>query len=196
MAVPPPPLTQIDFSYPDNLGFATSGLGLAECDPVQLQNLGSQACPPNSKMGGGSATVEVPFGTDLVKERVSLSLFAGPSPDGFVHLLILASGKEPVEARILITAVLLPGRLQVTVPPIVGLPGAPNVSISQIRASLGGPLTYYEHRHGHTVAYRPKGIGLPGTCPHGGWRVGTRLAFGDGQHSQAQTVISCPRPRR
>jgi hypothetical protein len=193
---PPPPLTQIDFSYPNNLGFATSGLGLAECNPVQLQEAGPQACPPNSKMGSGSATVDVPFGTDLVSEHVSLSLFAGPSPDGFVHLLVLASGKEPVEARILITAILLPGHLQITVPPIAGLPGAPNVSISQIHATLGGPLTYYEHTHGVTVAYHPRGIGLPDSCPHGGWRIGTTLSFQDGQHSQARTAITCPGHRR
>jgi hypothetical protein len=193
---PPPPLTQIDFSYPSNLGFATSGLGLAECNPVRLQELGPQACPPNSKMGNGSATVEVPFGTDLVNEQVSLSLFAGPSSDGFVHLLVLASGKEPVEARILITAVLLPGHLQITVPPIGALPGAPKVSISQIRASLGGPLTYYERTHGHTLAYHPRGIGLPDSCPRGGWRIGTSLSFEDDQHSAARTAISCPRRQR
>lgn len=193
VATPPPPLTQIEFSYPNNLGFATSGLGLAECSPVQLQNLGSQACPPNSKMGGGSATVEVPFGTDLVKEHVSLSLFAGPSPDGYVHLLVLAAGKEPVEARILITAVLLPGHLQITVPPIPGLPGAPNVSVSQIQANLGGPLTYYERLHGRTIAYRPRGISLPSSCPRGGWRIGTNLAFANGLRSSAAAVVRCPR---
>ena len=195
-ATPPPPLTQIDFSYPNNLGFATSGLGLAECNPAQLQELGSPACPPNSKMGSGNATVDVPFGTELVTEHVSLALFAGPSPDGYVHLLVLASGKEPVEARILITAVLLPGHLQITVPPIGGLPGAPNVSISQIQASLGGSLTYYEHTHGRTLTYHPRGIGLPDSCPHGGWRVGTTLAFQNGQHSQARTSITCPRRPR
>ena len=106
-------------------------------------------------MGSGSAVVEVPFGSDLVSEHVALEVFAGPSSDGFVHLLILASGAEPVEARILITAVLLVGHLQITVPGIPGLPGAPNVSINRIRASLGGALTYYEHIHGHPVAYRP-----------------------------------------
>lgn len=147
-------------------------------------------------MGSGSAVVEVPFGSDLVSEQVTLEVFAGPSPDGFVHLLILASGVEPVEARILITAVLLVGHLQITVPGIPGLPGAPNVSIDRIRASLGGALTYYEDIHGHPVAYRPRGIGLPDSCPRGGWRVGTSLAFLDGQSSAAQAVITCPRRRR
>jgi hypothetical protein len=191
----PPPLSQIDFSYPGNLGFATSGLGLAACDPVRLEAEGGHVCPANSRMGGGSATVEVPFGLEVVEEHVALELFAAPSPDGYVHLAILARGKEPVDARIVITAVLLAGHLQISVPVIPGLPGGPDVAIKQIRASLGGRLTYFEQVHGHMVAYRPKGIGLPDSCPRGGWRLGARLAFQNGQRSQARAVIACPRRR-
>jgi hypothetical protein len=191
-----PPLSQIDFTYPGNLGFATSGLGLAACDPVKLEADGGQVCPANSVMGGGSATVEVPFGSDVVNEHVVLELFAAPSVDGYVHLAILARGKEPVEARIVITAVLLPGHLQISVPLVPGLPGAPDVAIKQIRATLGGALTYYEQVRGHLVAYRPRGIGLPDSCPRGGWRLGAQLAFQDGEHSHAGAVIACPRSRR
>jgi hypothetical protein len=191
----PPPLSQIDFSYPGNLGFATSGLGLAACDPGKLQTEGGQACPANSRMGGGSATVEVTFGLEVIDEHVALELFAAPSADGYVHLAILARGKEPVEARIVITGVLLAGHLQINVPVVPGLPGAPDVAIKQIRASLGGALTYYEQVHGHLVAYRPRGIGLPDSCPRGGWRLGAKLAFRDGERSQAGAVVACPRRR-
>jgi hypothetical protein len=191
----PPPLSQIDFSYPGNLGFATSGLGLASCNPEKLQADGGQVCPANSRMGGGSATVEVTFGTEVIDEHVVLELFAAPSPDGFAHLAILARGKEPVEARIVITAVLLAGNLQIDVPAVPGLPGGPDVAIKQIQASLGGPLTYYERVRGHTLAYHPKGIGLPSSCPRGGWHLGAALAFRNGQHSQARDVIACPRRR-
>jgi hypothetical protein len=191
----PPPLSQIDFSYPGNLGFATSGLGLAACDPVKLQEGGSDACPGNARMGGGSATVAVGFGAESILEHVALEVFAAPSPDGYVHLAILALGQEPVEARIVITAVLLAGHLQIDVPLIPGLPGGPDVAIEQIRASLGGPLVYHERVHGHVVAYRPKGIGLPDSCPRGGWRLGARVVFQNGQRSGAHTVIACPRRR-
>jgi hypothetical protein len=146
-------------------------------------------------MGGGSATVEVGFGTESIDEHVVLELFTAPSPDGYVHLAILARGSEPVEARIVITGVLLAGHLQIDVPVITGLPGGPDVAIKQIRASLGGHLTYYEHVHGHMVAYRPKGIGLPNSCPRGGWRLGAKLAFQNGQSSQAGAVVACPHRR-
>jgi hypothetical protein len=146
-------------------------------------------------MGRGSATVEVSFGTEVIDEHVVLELFAAPSPDGFVHMAILARGKEPVEARIVITAVLLAAHLQIEVPAVPGLPGGPDIAIKQIQASLGGPLTYYERVRGHTVAYRPKGIGLPSSCPRGGWRLGAALAFRNGQRSHAGDVIACPRRR-
>jgi hypothetical protein len=191
----PPPLSQIDFSYPGNLGFATSGLGLAACDPRTLEVQGGRACPPDSRMGGGTATVGVGFGAASVAENVVLELFAAPSTDGYVHLAILAHGVEPVLARIVITGVLLAGHLQIEVPLIAGLPGGPDVVIEQLRASLGGALTYYEHVHGHLVGYRPKGIGLPDSCPRGGWPVGAQLAFQNGQRSQAATAITCPRRR-
>lgn len=191
----PPPLSQIDFSYPGNLGFATSGLGLAACDPRTLEVRGGRACPPDSRMGGGTATVGVGFGAASVPENVVLELFAAPSTDGYVHLAILAHGFEPVEARIVITGVLLAGHLQVNVPLIAGLAGGPDVVIEQFRASLGGALTYYERVHGRLIGYRPKGIGLPDSCPRGGWPVGARLAFQNGQRSQAATAISCPRRR-
>jgi hypothetical protein len=189
----PPPLSQIDFSYPGNLGFATSGLGLAACAPGTLEADGGAACPPNSRMGRGSATVAVTFGSAVIDEHVGLELFAAPSPDGYIHLAILASGQAPVEARIVISAVLLSGHLQIDVPSVPGLPGGPDVAIKRIQASLGGHLTYYERVHGRTVAYRPKGIGLPSTCPRGGWRLGAALAFRNGQHSRTATVIACPR---
>jgi hypothetical protein len=143
-------------------------------------------------MGSGSATVEVPFGPTVVEEHAALELFAAPSSDGYLHLAILAVGREPVIANVVITGVLLEGRLHIGVPVVPGLPGGPDVSIKRIRASLGGALTYYERVGGRTVAYRPRGIGLPDSCPHGGWRLGAQLAFQDGRHSHAATVVKCP----
>ncbi|HEX4188956.1 MAG TPA: hypothetical protein VHY83_13755 [Solirubrobacteraceae bacterium] len=192
----PPPLSAIDFSYPSGLGFATSGLGLASCDPARLEGEGAAACPANSMMGAGHAVVQVVFGPDIVQEQVSLALFAGPSADGYLHLLILASGGEPVEARIVMAGVLLPGHLQITVPPVPGLPGAPAVALTQIQATLGGALTYHERVRGRLISYRPKGIGLPASCPRGGWRLGATLAFMGGGQSHAQDVIACPARRR
>lgn len=189
----PAPVTALELQLPANLGLATSGLGLATCEPASLLAQGASVCPPDSRMGGGEATVGVRFGPEIVLEHVTLAMFAAPSSDGYIHLAILAEGREPIIARIVMPAVFLTGRLNISVPIVPSLPGAPDVSVLALTATLGGNLTYYEHTHGRTVAYRPRGIGLPETCPRGGWRVGAGLAFQNGAHSHARAVVSCPR---
>jgi hypothetical protein len=188
-------LRTVELRFPSNLGFATSGLGLAVCNPAQLELEGALACPANSKMGTGTATVGVAFGTDEVEEQVTLSLFAAPSSDGYVHVAILAVGKHPIVARIVMAAVLLPGRLRISVPLVPSLPGAPDVSVLALTATLGGELTYYETSRGRTVAYHPRGIGLPASCPRGGWHVGASLTFLAGGISHASTIVHCPEVR-
>lgn len=186
------PVSQIEVGYPESLGLATSGLGLAACEPAAIEALGGEACPSNSKMGQGSALVEVPFGPETVGETVAVAFYAAPSTDGRLHLVIWVHGQHPVLASLVMSGVLLPGHLQITVPPIVGVAGGPDVSLVSMRASIGGALTYYERVHGTQVAYRPRGIGLPDSCPRGGWRLAARFAFIDGTRSGAATVVPCP----
>lgn len=191
----PSPLTSIELGYPRNLGLATSDLGVSPCDPAALESLGASACPPNSHMGYGSALVGIAFGPDLVTEHTTLTLLAGPSPDGYLHVLVYASGIEPIQAALVITAVLLPGHLHITVPPIPSLPEAPYVSLLEMHITLGGHLTYYEERSGTLVPYHPTGVGLPSTCPHGGFRFAANFAFINGEHAGSNTAVACPRPR-
>lgn len=188
----PAPISQIEVGYPEDLGLATSGLGLAACVPAALEAEGQGACPANSKMGQGSALVEVPFGPEVVPESVTLDIYAAPSIDGRLHLAIFVSGKKPVLASLVMSGVLLPGRLRITVPAISGIAGGPDVSLVSMSASIGGALTYYERVHGKRVAYRPRGIGLPDHCPRGGWRLAARFAFINGTRSHAATVVPCP----
>ncbi len=188
----PSPVAKVDISYPASLGLATSGLGLQSCDSAALELQGPEACPANSKLGEGSALVEVPFGPALVAEQVELGIYAIPSGDGYLHIGILAQGRAPVIGDVVLPGVLTPGRLQITVPPIASLPAAPYVALIKMEATLGGDLTYYESRNGHVVAYRPRGIGLPDSCPQSGWRLGASFRFMNGQRTSAQTAIACP----
>jgi hypothetical protein len=186
----PTPISRIEVGYPENLGLATSGLGLAACDPALLED--EAPCPANSKMGQGTAVVEVPFGPEVVPESVALGFYAAPSTDGRLHLAILVHGKKPVLATLVMRGVLLPGKLQITVPAIVGVAGGPDVSLVRMSASIGGALTYFEQIGGKTISYRPRGIGLPDHCPRGGWQMAARFAFIDGAKSNASTVVPCP----
>ncbi len=189
----PTPLHSVELAYPSDLGFATSGLGLAACPPEALATLGPVVCPADSKMGGGSALVEIPVGPQLIRETVSLKVFAGPSPDGYLHLLIYAAGKYPLIAQVVLTGELLPGRIDVVVPPIPSLPGAPNVALAQMHLTIGGHLTYYEQLDGTRRAYHPPGVGLPRSCPRGGFRFAATFAFVEGRPATASTRIACPR---
>jgi hypothetical protein len=189
------PVSKINVNYPSSLGLATSGLGLDACDPAALELQGPDACPANSKLGEGTAVVEVRFGPALVSETVQLEIYAVPSTDGYLHLGVLAEGRVPVIANVVISGVLSAGRLELTVPPVASLPGAPYVALVRMQASLGGDLTYFEKRGGRRIPYRPRGIGLPDSCPRGGWRLATTFQFIDGQGAAAATKVACP-PRR
>jgi hypothetical protein len=189
----PAPLTAVKVDYPPNLGFATSGLGIATCSVAILETLGPESCPSNSQMGYGSAHVEIPLGPEVVGENVQLAAFAGPSSDGYLHLLIAAIGKTPVIAVVVMSGVLLPGQLQIVVPPIPSLPKAPYVAVSKMRLTLGGKLVYHQTIRGVRVAYRPPGVGLPTRCPHGGFAFAASFKFLDGSSSGARTAIPCPR---
>ncbi|HSZ12616.1 MAG TPA: hypothetical protein VK790_01100 [Solirubrobacteraceae bacterium] len=189
----PSALRSIQLAYPRDLGLATSGLGLASCSPATLEALGAEACPADSRMGSGSAVVEIPVGPDIVKETVSLELFAGPSPDGRLHVLVYVSSVFAVHAEFVFSGVLLAGRLRIAVPLIPALPGAPDVAVTRMQVTLGGPLTYYERVHGRNLAYHPPGVGLPDSCPGGGFAFAATFAFADGSHARARTAVPCPR---
>jgi len=191
----PAPLSGVSLSYPRGLGLATSDLGVMACQPSQLEMFGPDGCPADSRMGGGSAIVEIAFGPHLVRETVELTLLAGPSPDGYLHMLVYASGAFPVEADVLMTSVLLPGHLSITVPPIPSLPAAPYVALAEMHITLGGNLTYYETVRGRRIPYHPAGVGLPSSCPRGGFPFAATFAFIDGASASAHAAVACPKRR-
>jgi hypothetical protein len=198
----PSALTEIEVRYPQNLGFALSGLGKAVCSPVMLDAAGASGCPADSIMGGGNATAELRFGPQLVSERASVSIARAPDQEGHIALLLYASGPSPVNTQILSPAQLLPssppfgGRLNMQLPIIPSVPGAADVAIVALNVTIGPQgLTYYERAEGATLAYTPKGILLPNTCPHGGFPFAATFSFLDGSHPEARAVLPCPRRR-
>jgi hypothetical protein len=188
----PAALSAMQLAYPANLGLATSGLGLASCSLSELEAMGGEGCPANSRMGYGSAVVELALDVETVKEQISLQVFAGPSPDGYLHVLVYASGVYPVYAQVVLSGVLLRGRLSIVVPPIPSFPEAPDISMTQMQLTLGGDLTYYERVGGKLVAYHPAGVGLPSRCPSGGFPFGATFAFLGGGQASAHTAVPCP----
>jgi hypothetical protein len=191
----PAALSSMQIGFPVNLGLGTSGLGVAPCSPSALEAVGAQACPANSRMGSGSATVEIELASETVKENVSLEVFAAPSTDGYLHVVVYVSGVTPVFAQVLLSGVVLPGRLNITIPPIPTFPEAPDLTVARLQLTIGGRLTYYERVDGRLVPYHPAGVGLPRSCPRGGFPFAATFAFTDGGEEHARTVVPCPARR-
>jgi hypothetical protein len=195
----PPPLSAVDLRYPENLGIATSGLGLETCSVAMVEAFGADNCPSESVMGTGSALAEIPVGPEIVHEYAPVTIFRAPTKNGQIALLLYANGLSPVDAQILLPSLLLPasapfgGRVQIAVPLVPSLPDSPDVAVVRLTTTLG-PLgiTYYERVHGRAVAYHPRGLLLPDSCPHGGFPFAAELSFVDGSRASVSTVVPCP----
>jgi hypothetical protein len=199
----PPALTGAEVRYPPDLGFAFSGLGLAVCSPATLEAAGASGCPANSIMGRGEALAELQLGTQIVTESGEISIARAPDQGGHIALLLYVSGPSPVNTQILSPAQLLPaggafgGRLNIEVPLVASVPGAPDLAIVELSVTLGPlGLTYFERVGGQTLAYQPRGILLPTPCPRGGFPFAGAFTFVDGSRVTARKVVSCPRRRR
>jgi hypothetical protein len=195
----PPPLRALSIRYPNNLGIALSGLGIETCTTSILELAGAAGCPPDSVMGRGSALAEVPFGPETIHELAPVTILRAEDEGGFITLLFDAQGEEPVQANIVLAAQLLPsrapygGRIAISVPLVPSLPEAPPVAVVELRATLGPlGLTYYETRGKRRIAYRPKGIFLPESCPRGGFPFAASFGFEGGVTRSAFTRVPCP----
>ena len=198
----PPPLASAEISYPVELAFALSELGLATCSTETLEVFGAEGCPPNSLMGYGTALAEIPIGPSIIRESAQVTIMRATNQAGHLALLVYVNAPSPVSGQITFPGLVLPapapygGLLDMTIPLVTGLPGGPDVAVVRFRSTLGPlHLHYREHVHGHVVEYEPKGVPLPDQCPRGGFRFFARFAFQNGSHSQAAATVSCP-PRR
>jgi hypothetical protein len=198
----PPPMTSLDLRMPAGLSYTTTTLGLAICQPEVLQLKGLAGCSPNSRLGFGSALVEVPFGTGAGHEIPEIQAVAGPSPSGNLVVLFYANGQSPVSAQLVFQGEVLSAsgafgtQLTANVPPVASVPGGPDVSIVSVNTTIGpSHLIYYKHVHSKKVAFHPKGVSVPERCPRGGFPFAAEFTFQDGSTTGATTTVPCP-PRR
>ncbi len=195
---PASPLTQIHLGYPSDLGVAVSGLGIADCSQARLEFFGAETCPAESRMGQGTAIAEIQIERELIKERAPVAIFRTREREGHLAFLFAAEGWNPVAAQITFTGVLLPGAtrqeesIRIDVPLVEGLPGGPDIAVTELQASLGPrSLTYYEHIHGKLVPYHPRGILLPNQCPKSGFVFRARFSFLNGRTASAKSLVRC-----
>jgi hypothetical protein len=198
----PPPLKSVVLHMPAGMNYTLTTLGLAVCQPAVLQAQGLKGCSPNSRIGSGNASVEVPFGTGSGHELPEIQAVVGPSTsNGNMVVLFYANGQTPVFAQLVFQGEVLPDagafgtQLATTVPLIPSVPGGPDVSIVSVNATIGpAGLIYYKHVHGKLVPFHPLGIGVPEHCPRGGFPFSASFVFQDGSQASASTAVPCPPP--
>jgi hypothetical protein len=199
----PAPMSSLSLHLPAGIDYVTTTLGLAICQPANLLAHGLAGCPPNSRLGFGSALVEVPFGTGSGQEIPEIQALMGPPHEGNIVVLFYANGQEPVYAQIIFQGELISGSstfggsLNAAVPLIPSVPNGPPVSILNVQSTIGpSHLTYYRHSHGKTVAFHPQGVSVPLHCPPGGFQFSATFGFTDGTSTVAKSVVPCPPPTR
>jgi hypothetical protein len=199
----PGPVTGFVTHLPPALELVGSSLGLAICQPDSLLDGGLSGCSPNAQLGFGTATVEVPFGPEIVSETANVEALMGPPSGEQIVLLLYAEGLTPVLAQQVLPGILVIGSgpvgesINTTVPLVPTLPGAADASMTSMHMSFGPDhLTYYEKVHGKTVGYKPRGAALPKVCPRGGFHFFTDLTFQDGTAITVPSTVPCPRSRR
>jgi hypothetical protein len=198
----PPPLTEVDLSYPDELGIGLSGIGLTTCSTTTLETRGPAACPSEARMGYGTVLAEIPIQGEAIQERATLTVLRATTQEGHISMYFYAEGWSPVIDQILLPAALLPaeppfgGRLHITVPLLEAFTAGPFISVAQIHGTLGPQhLTYYRHAGRRTyLPYNPQGILLPKRCPLHGFRFAADLRFLDNTQSTATATVHCSRP--
>lgn len=198
----PPPLSRVDLRMPAGMNYTRSTLGLALCDPSKLLAKGPAGCPANSRLGYGSAFVEVPFGTGAGQEIPEIQALAGPSTTGNLNVLFYANGLYPVDAQLAFSGEVLPdsgrygSQLAASIPAVASVPGGPDVSILSVRTTIGpSHLVYYRRSHGRLVAFRPRGVAVPERCPRGGFPFAAEFTFQDASTTSATATVPCPARR-
>lgn len=198
----PPPLASIDLHMPAGVDYTDTTLGLAICAPAALQAKGLQGCSPNSRLGFGTAFVEVPFGVGSGQEFPEIQALMGPSHNGNEVILFYANGVTPVSAQLVFEGEVLPDKgafgsqLKLQVPAIASVPGGPGVSIVDVKSTIGpSRLTYYRHSHGRRIAFHPKGVSVPEHCPRHGFPFMAQFVFQDGSSTSTSTTVPCPARR-
>jgi hypothetical protein len=196
----PSPLTHLDLRMPRDMNYITTSLGVEECQPQRLVEKGLSGCPANSRLGYGSAFVEVPFGQNAGHEIPEIQALMGPPHNGNVVVLFYANGLAPVYAQIVFQGELVTGGgafgedLAAAIPLIPSVTNGPPVSIINVQSTIGpNHLLYTKRVHGRLVHYRPEGISIPEKCPHGGFPFTADFAFLDGSTVTAKTAVPCPR---
>lgn len=195
----PPVATKLSLFYPDNIGLAASGLGLATCRRQRLEQRRLGGCPRNSVIGLARAEVAIPIGSQVVHEKARITALSGPMYHGNLGLLFNVIALRPFGAEFVFQGGLLPagdpygGRVDVELPLIPVFWTGRYVALERVHGTFGPDRVMYVKRIGRrTVTYKPAGFLLPDACPRGGFRFAAQVTWNGGRRTTARTRVRCP----
>jgi hypothetical protein len=163
---------------------------LRGCSAARLRARGAHGCPAASRVGGGHALTELPAGSQILTEHITLSAFVGPLRNGQPTLAILAVGYTPLGERLVFKGEMRFDRapygeeLIIDVPPIRALPATPDASAVVFSLTLG------VSSHGRSS--RANTVIVPHRCPVGGFPFAADSTYADGSTSRARATAHCP----
>jgi hypothetical protein len=190
----PPPIIGVNFYLPSGAKLHTSGF--PTCTKPTLEQFGPVKCPKGSQAGPvGKAEGFVTLGGERVEESIEILSFYAPG-GGFEFF---AHGRSPVSLEILSNGhyVNLGGgggygpELEVEVPLVASLPGAPYASVKSIKVKAGSAY----RSHGKTIYYGR----VPLKCPKGGFPIKTEVIFAENGETSKPVIVPatykapCPR---
>ncbi len=200
---PPSPLSGLDLQIPADMGIATTTLGQENCDPAELIGAGLGGCSANARVGYGTATAVVPLGAENVQETASLNAVMGPPAEDRVEILFYVQAARPVFAQLVLPSVVEETQppygeeLATAVPLVQAWPEGPDLALERFDSTIGPlHLTYHRRVGGRTIAFHPRGIRLPRSCPAGGFPFAAVARFLDGTEATGAYRVPCPPHRR
>jgi hypothetical protein len=204
----PAAMSDLTVRVPAGIDFATSGLGLATCRPVQSDLLDVLArghdlrpCPANAVLGHGDATAAIYYSDEeTVAASGSITLYNGPPQGDRPGVVAYVRTQHPIRSQLVYAGALFNAArpfglgMRLTLPPLPNSPFGAPVSVARLTFDLGGEdIVYYELIDGRRVTYRPGGLALPARCPPGGFRFRATVGFADGTARSGGALVPCPR---
>lgn len=188
----PSPVRRLFVHFPAGMGLDIPNL--RGCSAARLRARGARGCPAASRIGGGHSLTELPGGSQIINETITLSAFVGPLRNGQPTLAILAEGFTPLSERLVFNGEMrfdhapYGEELVIDVPPIHALPATPDASPVVFSLTLG----VSRHVRGSSAANT---VIVPSRCPAGGFPFAADSTLASRARVSALSRSQCP-PRR
>ena len=186
----PPPIIGVNVIAPKGSKVNTKGFPTCS-DKIIVEEKEPEKCPKGSAAGPvGHANGFVVFGSERVPETVSIESFYATG--GGLNFYV--AGHTPASIEIVskgkFTHLSTAPEIEVEVPLVETVPGAPDASVEKIVSKVGSAYK----KHGKTYYYLKE----PKKCPKGGFPVKAEVMFAGLGGLAPQTVVAnykapCPR---